>query len=190
MDKNIIVAILIVMSILMTLIWTYYMNHQPIYTLTLGAGKYPATNNKKYPLVFSTNGTCDGVFYGNDKVTAILVIDCKATDYISPNPYLGVVVSYNGTMHQNGIFQNITDPSAVNSNWMGVFDLTPLFLNAAKTSGFHLWSIGYWAYSKYLLPNINGVASTNVGFKIATSVKSWPLSVSGNSIASESGNYG
>jgi hypothetical protein len=188
MNYQIIVAILIVLSIITTLVSWYYMNHQPIYTLTLSAGKYPTTNDKIYPKTYATNGTCDGVFYGTDQ-TAVIVMQCSATDYLTSKAYLGVVVSYNGTKKISGILPNITVTAASSANWLGVFDLTPLFTNAAKVSGYRQWSISHWN-SRNFLPKINGSDSTNVGFPIATSVKSWPLSVSGNSIVSESGNYG
>ena len=190
MDKNVIIAIMIFVSIMISLISWYYYNHQPIYTLTLGNGKYPSTNDKTYPKTFITNGTGDGIFYGTDKITAVIVVQCMATDYLTPKPFLGMVVSDNGTMNKSGILTNIISPFANTNNWLGVFDLTPLLANAAKVSGYKPWAIGHINNATFLSPTINGIMSLNVGFGSGTSTTFWPLSVSGNKIMSESGNYG
>lgn len=190
MNKNIIVAIILFVLIMISLISWYYYNHQPIYTLTLGSGKYPPTNDKTYPKTFVTNGTGDGIFYGTDKITAIIVIQCNATDYLTPKPFLGMVVSYNGTMTKYGILPDIKAPSANNNNWLGVFDLTPLLINAAKVTGYKPWAIGHFSAGNFFAPTIEGILSVNDGFYSGLSTKFWPSSVSGNTIMSESGNYG
>ena len=73
----------------------------------MGNKKYSSINDKSYSKIFVTNGTGDGIFYITDKITAIILIQCNATYYLTPKPFLRMVVSYNETIKKYGIFPYI-----------------------------------------------------------------------------------